>query len=143
MLRTALAERLGFQYHLVDRQTPVYYLVRGSGALKLVPSTESEPEHGYLASFWLFRRKSAPLSDFARFLSSVAGRDVIDKTGIDGRYQFDLDWRSELEQEGGPRSNGPGQALEGAKSLGLKLEPGKEMRKVLVVDHVNKYPTPN
>lgn len=141
MLRTALAERLGLQYHGADREEPVFYLVRGNGPLKLLPATEPDPKGGPIQSAWLFRFKSAPMSSFARFLSSVAGRDVIDKTGIQGKYQFNVDWREYLQEEGS--AAGPARAISGVKSLGLKLEPGKAMKKYLVVDRVNKIPTPN
>jgi uncharacterized protein (TIGR03435 family) len=139
MLRTALAERLSLQYHLTKRETNVYLLVRGAGNLKLSPSIQPEPQS--LQSAWLFRNKSAALSDFARFLSSVVHTEVIDKTGIPGAYEFDVDWRDLLEDD--PQNNGPGIALMGVKRLGLKLETGKEMRNILVVDRSNRKPTPN
>ncbi len=141
MLRTVLSERIGFRYHIADRETPVFYLVRGSGALKLKPSTEPDPPGLHRGGTWLFQSKSQTVSAFARFLSSVAGRDVIDKTGIQGNYQFNVDWMRYLNEEG--PGIGPDLAISGAKSLGLKLQPGKETRKVLVIDHVNKMPTPN
>lgn len=147
MLRTALAERLGFQYHLADRETPVYTLLRGNGELKLARSTETEPNPGahYMGAF---RNKSASLADFANFVSAIAGRAVIDKTGIQGLYKFDVDWTKEIQDERqagnwDPRNGNPGIALAGVKKLGLKLEPGKELQKILVVDRVNKEPTAN
>jgi uncharacterized protein (TIGR03435 family) len=147
MLRTVLVERLGFQYHLVDRDTPIYALTRGSGELRLPRSTEAEPNPGY-QQWGIFRNKSASLAQLAEFVSRIAGRTVVDRTGIQGLYRFDLDWSKQIENErqsGGsdPRNGGPGIAFAEVKQLGLKLEPGKELRKVLVVDHVNKEPTPN
>ena len=40
MLRTALADRLGLQCKLVDREKRICNLLRGSGEPKLIPSTE-------------------------------------------------------------------------------------------------------
>ena len=98
-----------------------------------------------------FRNKSATLADFATFVSAIAGRDVIDKTGIQERYKFDVDWSKEIQNEiqagnWDPRNPGRGDpaiALAGVKRLGLRLEPAKEIRKILVVDRVNKMPTRN
>jgi uncharacterized protein (TIGR03435 family) len=141
MLRTALARRLGFRYHLTRRETPVFYLVRGNGPLRLRQSVEPEPPGGSRQTSWAFRSKAADLLSFARFLSSVVGRDVIDRTGIQGRYQFDVDWSSALERQGSQ----DGYALvDGEVSvLGLKLGSGKETRGILIVDGANKRPTPN
>jgi uncharacterized protein (TIGR03435 family) len=50
MLRSALAKRLGLQYHIADRETPIYYLVRGSGPLRLRPSTDPDTRRADLAS---------------------------------------------------------------------------------------------
>src|ERR1035437_6442958 len=144
MLRTALAQRLGFQYHLVDRDTPIYALVRGTGELKLTPSTEPEPNPGARHMF-VFKNKSASLADFAGFLWSLTDREVLDNTGIQGLYKFDVDWSREMQdsmQDYG-RSGNPAIAREGLKRMGLKLEPRKEPLKVMVVDRVNKEPTPN
>ena len=141
MLRSVLAERLGFKYHLTDRQTSVYFLERGTGAIKLTPATEPDPKGGSLQSTWLLDVKSQPVSSLARFLSSVVGQDVIDKTGIQGEYRFHLDWRQDLQEHG--MQVGLSVAIAGMKSLGLKLEQGKEMRKFLVIDHINLMPTPN
>jgi len=52
MLRNALAERLGFQFHLTDREVPVYNLVRGSGELKLAPATDTAPGMEYHRTPW-------------------------------------------------------------------------------------------
>lgn len=144
MLRTALAERLGLKYHLADRDTPVYALVRGSGDLKLTPSTETEPNPG-THQMAVFKNKSASLADLASFVSSLTDREVVDKTGIQARYRFDLDWSKEVTETMGEfgQHGDPAIVHGGLKRLGLKLEPQKELRKLMVVDHVNKDPTPN
>jgi uncharacterized protein (TIGR03435 family) len=141
MLRKALAERLGFQYHLSDRETAVYYLQRSTGPLKLLPSTEPDPPGGSRQSTWHFKQKSATLAAFSRFLSGLTGRDVVEKTGLDGHYNMDVDWSAALQTD--PQNDGPGIAIAGVKSLGLRLAPAKEMRRLLIVDRANKRPTPN
>jgi len=139
MLRTALAERLGLQYHVADKEKKILALLRGSGALRLLPSTEPEPNPG-LHRVGVFKNKSASLPDFAGFLSWMTGSQVIDKTGIPGRYNFDVDWSQKIE---GPPGSDPSIAYAGVQRLGLKLEAAKDMQKTLVIDRANKEPTPN
>jgi uncharacterized protein (TIGR03435 family) len=142
MLRRALAERMGFRYHIENRREDVLLLVRGPGPLKLVASTPGDSKKGTVARDWQFKQNAASISELARFLGTVAGMDVVDKTAISGLYYFDIDWRNELHQ-GEIRANGPGMAKSGAKWLGLTLAHGTESRKVLVVDHIDKLPTAN
>ncbi len=144
MLRTVLRERLGVEYHLVDRDTPVYFLMRGDKPFRLPPATEPEPNPGAM-QMGKYIRKSASLGDFASFLSGLAGRPVSDKTGISGQFRFDVDWSQQLQESMSTfgRGGDPGIALREVKQLGLRLEPGKEATKYLVIDHMNKMPTPN
>jgi uncharacterized protein (TIGR03435 family) len=144
MLRTALAERLGLKYHLVDRDAPVYALVRGNGDLKLAPSTETEPNAG-AHQMAAFKRKSASLAEFASFISSLTDREVVDKTGVQGQYRFDVDWSKEVTETMGEfgRHGDPAIVHSGLKRLGLKLEPQRQLRKLMVVDRINKEPIPN
>jgi uncharacterized protein (TIGR03435 family) len=143
MLRAALAERLGFQYHIAGREIPVSFLERGSGPLKLVgAATDFDPDkESYRASTFAYRTQSASILEFAKFLTSVTRQDVIDRTGIEGEFQFNIDWTKYVEQEG--VESVPQLASSVVKSLGLKLTPGKQMQKVLVIDHIDKMPTPN
>jgi uncharacterized protein (TIGR03435 family) len=147
MLRQVLVDRLGLQYHMTEKVVPVFKLVRGGGPLKLTPSTDIHKSPLMSAGGrGGFKGDSASIADFAGFLSTVAGHSVVDKTGLEGNYKFDVDWNKEIENsaESDPQhAIDPGVALEGVKRFGLKLEPDKETRQFLVVDRVNKEPTPN
>jgi uncharacterized protein (TIGR03435 family) len=144
LLRGVLADRLGFRYHIVDREAQVMALVRGSTPLKLTTATQPEPNPG-ARQMGAFQNKSATLGDFANFLSTLSDREVVDRTGISGRYEFHVDWSKEIAdtmREYG-RHGSPSIVSDGLKKLGLKLEPRKEQQKVLVIDRINKQPTPN
>ncbi len=90
--------------------------------------------------------------------SSRSGFDkvpVVDMTGLQGRFDFVVT----LDRPGSVRSEGEGASADDPplpphdplaawkpilqKQLGLTLKPGKAMVDVIVVDHVNKEPTPN
>ena len=143
MLGTVLAERLGFKYHLTDRFTPIYALLRATGDLNLAPAAEPGPNSG-ATQIEHFKNGSASLADFADFLSSLMDLEVVDKTGIPGQYQFDVDWSTDIRRTGGfgPRFD-PTIVSTRLKMLGLKLKPRKEWQKFVVVDHLNTKLTPN
>ena len=75
--------------------------------------------------------------------SRELGRDIIDQTGIEGRYDLTLNWTS----DSGPASVpgvadgeastdlGPSIFTAIREQLGLKLEPAKGSVRVLVIDH--------
>jgi uncharacterized protein (TIGR03435 family) len=68
-------------------------------------------------------------------------RTVLDKTGLDGSYDFKLEYASTLSK--GPRDdNSPselGQSVFAAvRKLGLKLEPQKGPSEYLIIEHVER-----
>jgi uncharacterized protein (TIGR03435 family) len=69
-------------------------------------------------------------------------RPVIDRTGLEGGYDFWLEWTPEDTSEVDNHETG-GAFREALKNqLGLKLEPAKGAVQVLVIDHVEQ-PSPN
>ena len=100
-------------------------------------------------------------------LSASVGKPVIDKTGLTGLYQFQLELpRSpvnaaamvEVLQRAGITTNRNGEpisvpaadsapalgsAFKAVEALGLKLEERRAPFDILVVDHLDKAPTPN
>ena len=82
---------------------------------------------------------NTPLSSFATSLRSLAGRPVVDKTGIQGRYDFTLSF-ARLDD---PESTLASFSTAVQEQLGLKLEPAKVPLELLVIDHVEKIPTEN
>jgi uncharacterized protein (TIGR03435 family) len=138
MLLKVLMNRLGLQYHMEERRTPVYYLVRGSGPLRLSPPKAGRGSK--VQSTFQLKSNAEPVQRLASFLQSLTRREVIDKTGIDGLYSFDIDLLSEIQAQ---PDIGTSLAFAEAKRLGLKLEPGTEIRKYFMVDKVTKYPTAN
>jgi uncharacterized protein (TIGR03435 family) len=74
--------------------------------------------------------------------SGGLGREVLDKTGLTGSYDFKLEWAAGNDGNPPPDSNQPGLFTAVQKQLGLKLEPQKAPMEILVVDHAEK-PSPN
>jgi bla regulator protein blaR1 len=90
------------------------------------------------------------LSDLATILARFPAvrRRVIDRTGLTGRFDFDLEWTPLVTPTGvappdRPSSEtGPTIFTALQEQLGLKLESAKEAVPVLVIDSVNQ-PSPN
>jgi uncharacterized protein (TIGR03435 family) len=64
-------------------------------------------------------------------------RIVVDRTGLDGRYDIVLKWSPEQT----PKDDLPSLFTALQEQLGLKLESSKAMVEVLVIDSVER-PTP-
>ena len=96
--------------------------------------------------------KLMPLSQLAQKLSGELGRMVVDKTGLTGTYDFDLQYV--FDRGPGPISGGSseGQPIPSASEpsggpsvftalqdqLGLKLESGKGPIEIIVIDHIER-----
>ena len=89
----------------------------------------------------VFKSDSTTISNMAGgFLTNNMDRPVLDKTGLTGEYRVQLDWSDELRQEGRLDSTVIGAGL---RKLGLNLQAQNATVKVMVVDHINRDPTPN
>jgi uncharacterized protein (TIGR03435 family) len=95
---------------------------------------------------WVFRNVGMPR--LAVFLSVHAGRAVVDKTGLEGRYDFRLDFTPirvapDAVFEQSPADPTRPELVTAVKEqLGLKLESQKGPVEILHVDHVER-PTEN
>lgn len=105
--------------------------------------------------------KAQPLSKLTEGLSNALHRPVLDKTGLAGRYDFNLEYTNPSvslalpappQQGPGPASRSPvdnpsepGPDLSAAlqQQLGLRLVAGKAMLDVLVIDKAEKVPADN
>jgi uncharacterized protein (TIGR03435 family) len=145
MLRALLAERFRLVAHWETREVPVYALTVAKNGPKLRESDAAAvdaprmPAHAAgaeLATGHLtFHGESMP--DFAWALSRMAGigeRVVVDQTGLQGRYDFELTFAREPES--------PSLFAAIPEQLGLKLEPKKAPVRFLIVDRLER-PTAN
>jgi uncharacterized protein (TIGR03435 family) len=146
MLQNMLVQRLGLKCHMEERPTEIYALSVGVGPLKLTPATEEAPSR-FLYNPGEFKQQSASLANFVFFLTGQMDREVLDVTGLEGQYAFNLDWKRENAENWvqGPRGmmHDPQTIFRVVKTIGLKMEAKKLPLKHLIVDHVNKEPTPN
>lgn len=94
--------------------------------------------------------KDQPISSLAKMLRPATQAQVADKTGLEGKYDFRLEYAFESTPAATPAPDGmssaapPGPGIFSAiKSLGLALEPTKTSLDVLVIDHIDRVLKPN
>jgi len=137
MVRTLLAERFKLAMHTETRELRLYTLVLDKNGPKLhVNETGGPPRVSEKPGHAVFR--NVPLSRLANFLSVEAGRAVVDKTGLEGNYDFTLEF---VSSRGAPRANAPSSPtiFEAVKEqLGIKLEQGKGPVDFFVIDQVER-----
>jgi uncharacterized protein (TIGR03435 family) len=101
--------------------------------LKGGTSSRQNSEKGMVA-------KSDTMQEFANFLSGPLRAPVVDLTGLNGKYDFALDFTPYLPED--ERTERPDSAsilnTTLQAEIGLKLEPRKEMVEVMVIDRVEK-----
>jgi len=150
MLRTLLAERFKLAVHRESRELPVYVLTSAKRGARLEKSTATDeqpllvnrvfPTHIQLPA------RNATMAQFTSMLQrSVLDRPVVDKTGLPGRYDFDLEWTPDETQFDGrlPASlttSGEKPDLFAAleAQIGLKLDSSRGQVEVIVIDRVDR-----
>ncbi len=181
MMRALLADRFKLVVHEEEQMMPAYTLLAGKPKMKKAdpasrsrfaegPGTDGkDPRNTNPSNGRLITAQNVTMAEFAERLQSLAGgyvhSPVLDATGLDGAYDFTLNFSPAglgvaLAGRGGrgggdagPASNEPAGASDptGAislpeaveKQLGLKLELQKRPVKVLVIDKLERTPTEN
>jgi uncharacterized protein (TIGR03435 family) len=156
MIQGLVADRFKLRTHHEIRRLPVLALEEAKSGSKMKPSVKTG-EDGFGGTDgppgnW--RGNGVTMAELAGDLSSlpeIGGRIVVDKTGLNGRFDFTLKWPPDstmgaLPQrpDSGVESDSSAPSLPTAlqEQLGLKLEMAKEPVDVIVIDSA-EMPTPN
>ena len=157
MIRNLLADRFALKLHRERRDLASYVLtVDKSGPKNLTPSTSTSPypslEFNRMPNGIVLPARNAALSQFCQMMQQVVlDRPVIDRTGLSGRFDFQLAFLpNESQFDGHPPvtasqvTGEPAPELFDAlrSQLGLKLEAVKVSTPVLIVEHAER-PTAN
>jgi uncharacterized protein (TIGR03435 family) len=154
MLQNFLGNRFRLKAHVEIQTRPIYELRVPKGGSKLTESTDEHPKviNGVRLSKITTKLDDAGAvhvsSDGATIalLISVLRRElraiVEDQTGLAGHYNIDLQF---LSGAGDASSQGLGVPYISSVlgDLGLRLEKLTGPVDVLVIDHIDKQPTPN
>jgi bla regulator protein BlaR1 len=153
MLQALLAERFGLKTHRETRELPAFGLLVAKGGPKLAQHHPKPPgiagdEHpfsdkgsGPMVSegHGVLMAQQTNMQGLAYALGVQSGREVIDRTGLGGDFDFTLKWNPEMAEQD-PAAVSLFTAIQ--EQLGLKLESTKAPVDVLVIDGV-KRPSAN
>lgn len=182
MLRQLLADRFGLRVHTERQEQPAYRLTkarfdgtlgprlkhstrdcaaelekyRAPGATGIMPRPGDPPSCLFLIGSGALAHAAMPISALALMLEAPTQRFVMDETGLEGNFEFNLTWTpDELARYAGTGTtpppvingrvmdpNGPSLLTAVREQLGLKLEATTAGVEVLVVDAVSR-PTPD
>ena len=175
MVRTLLKERFGLVVHTETRELPIYALVmarsdhktgsqlkpaavdcaaitaRGrGGAPPPLPQFGERPPCSIRLTAGNLAGGGSSMAQFSFAISRYVNRVVVDKTGLAGNFDFDLQWTPEQMPPGAPPGppgapplpaidpNGPSIFTAVQEQLGLKLESTKGAVDVVVIDHAEQ-----
>ena len=150
MLRSLLSSRFGLKEHSETRPMRVYALMVGQGGARIHLASPGNTVnggpgvhfHGDMRQFadLLAIQFSIPAADNPNVPVRAGGSriPVLDKTGLQGIYEFSVDVKPEL---GTDAFTAWKRALE--DQLGLKIESRKDDVAVVIVDSAEKIPTGN
>jgi uncharacterized protein (TIGR03435 family) len=148
MFQQLLADRFKLAVHWETRELPVYALVAAKNGPKLQPTKELNGGSGTSSNGSQTSRQlkitNQTVHELAEALTETVsgelGRNVVDKTGIEGKYDFELKWTPQTDAapsaDNGAPDSGPSFFTAIQEQLGLKLESAKGPVRVLVIDHV-------
>lgn len=174
-----IVDRFKMKFHFEERPVPAYALTAGS-AVKMtkadpdsrtrcftgVPPGAKDPRQANPSRGGLMTCQNATMPFFLERLRGAAGGYIqapaVDMTGLDGGYDFTLNWSAIGLFPGGVNGiggraggDGPAGAVPAAPTgaitlpeaiesqLGLKLEMGRRPSRVLVIDSISEDPGGN
>jgi len=162
MVQTLLADRFKLKIHPETKEIPVYALVVGKNGSKLTPwaapstpAADNTPTYAFGANLPTPQKGRGMrlvrgdmqaqgvttnwLAGYLQFQPEIAGRTVIDKTGLADKYDLTLKWLPEgPEASDLPKHQAdlPGLFTAIQEQLGLKLDSTKGTTDIIVIDHV-------
>ena len=131
MVQAMLAERCGLKVHFETRELPVFALVVAKGGPKFSTS-EQVVSSGWGGWTHIEVEGGDTVARFAEELTRVSGRVVLNRTGLTGHYDMELDWSNDDDDE----SDQPTLFTAIREQLGLTLESRRAMVEVVVVDRM-------
>ena len=160
MARALLIDRFGLVVHQESQDTDVYFLVaahadRAPGprlrrsavncAALVAAAQKGQPLPasnrilcGRTLRSGTMMAGGLPMETIAGSFTAYAGRPVLDRTGLDGEWDFDLDFAEALPADASSRADAPTIFTAVQEQLGLKLEAGRAAMEVTVIDRLER-----
>jgi uncharacterized protein (TIGR03435 family) len=144
MFQNMLEERFALRVHRGTQERPAYLLTIAKGGSKL-----KAPEHPGPTDIRVMgnaiSRQRGELSRMTQLLSGALGRPVVDRTGLSGIYDIQLQWDDApipgggvigLDAPAAPDTNHGSIFTAVEQQLGLRLVSGRAPVEMLVIDQI-------
>jgi uncharacterized protein (TIGR03435 family) len=158
MVQSLLADRFKLTIHREDKPAEVYEMVVAKSGPKLQKASGGPQQCRWnSAAAGMVQREchNMTMVELASSLPNWGPKvdlPVVDLTGIQGAFDFTLTWNTSVGDAGnadaaadaaGNAIDHGGSILDAMEQIGLKLERRKRSISVVVIDHVERTPTPN
>ena len=141
-LQALLANRFHLAVHREMRELQEYALVVDKGGLKVLavpPTAAPNPRSGTQTTCGHMIATHATISSVLFGLSRQLRRPVIDRTGLTGRYDFELEWRPDIGPcQDAANDNAPSIFTALQEQVGLRLESIRGPVETIVVDRAER-----
>jgi uncharacterized protein (TIGR03435 family) len=139
-LQTLLAQRFKLQVHREIRDIPEYALAVAKNGSKLASddTTSISAKAGIQRSCGQLIGTQTTIANLTTYLAKQSGRPVLDRTGLAGRYSFQLVWMPDAGPCPGATDDNPTIFTALQEQLGLKLESIKGPVDALVIDRAER-----
>lgn len=136
MIQSLIVDRFQLTIHREPRQISGYALVPAKAGSKMSIARPSENGSDFSSNGMHLKATSVTMEAFAKRLSRNRdiGKLVVDKTGLTGKFDFELDWASAQQDS----DEHPSIFTAIQEQLGLKLESAKVPIQGVVIDRVEK-----
>ena len=154
MVRALIVDRFRLKFHREDKEMPVYAFSVAKGGSKLRESAPvTAPEGPPLLAFVIapdavrLPGRSATIAEMCTIFQRTAlNRPVVDRTGLAGRYDFDLEFTPDESQFGGViKTESPDEAKRPPdllsalqQQLGLRLDATRGTISTMVIDSIER-----
>jgi len=142
MLQSLLTEGFALKIRRETKDESVYALVTAKGGPKLEAAKDPRGD----AMFRVYQRrrieaKNVPLDHLTEVLTWLMGKPVLDRTGLEGAFDYTLEWNPDEQQlrssEAPVEADGRLPSLDAAlqQQLGLKMISRKETLDAVVIEN--------
>ena len=149
MLRALLVDRFGLKFHREEKEMAIYALTVTKGGVKLKVAAKPDDQPQIFGVVYPDRievpARSVTMDDFVAMLQrATLDKPTVNRTGLAGKFDFDLKWAQDSSQYGGEVPKAPDDAQNPPlftavqEQLGLKLEATRGMVSTMVVDGAAK-----
>ena len=149
MLRALIVDRFALRFHRQDKKMDIYELTVGKSGPKLASAAKTDDPAQIIGVVYPDRievpARSVTMDDFVAMLQrATLDRPTVNKTGLTGKYDFDLKFAQDESQYGGEvrkaadDSQSPPLFTAVQEQLGLKLTATRGTVSTLLIDSVQK-----